>query len=365
MKAEFIPHKFYAKTASLIAECDAICTMYFQKNYTLTLRQLFYQLVTRNRIANTVKEYKNLGQLISDARYAGLIDWEHITDRVRVIQGNQHWAGPEDIIHSASETLTIDTWVGQKYRPEVWIEKDALIELARNVCEPLDIHYIAVKAYSSTSAMWDARKRFREYVRDGQTPLILHLGDHDYTGDDCSRHLKERMELLTEHPVELRRLALNRDQIDKYDLPPQPGKNADPRFRGYVAKHKTTHVWELDALMPDVIERIIEDGIRQVLDEDLRSGFVAEQAEGRKLIGQVSENWPEITDFLQVVSNGQRAGYEAWRYLQTPESILPDEHQTTKIGYSRFSPPAPVRTNRDAAIAEEMALAIMGIKGER
>jgi hypothetical protein len=189
---------------------------------------VFYQLVARNRIPNTDREYKNLGVNLTNGRYAGLIDWEHITDRVRVINGNNHWEGPEDIIHNASESLTIDTWVGQYYRPEVWIEKDALIELAANVCDPLDIPYVSVKAYASTSALWEARKRFREYIRDGQVPIILHLGDHDYTGDDCSRYLRDQMSLMVEHPVELRRLALNRDQIERYELPPQPGKGKDP-----------------------------------------------------------------------------------------------------------------------------------------
>ena len=64
----------------------------------------------------------------------------------------------------------------------MWIDKDALIELAANVCGPLDVPFIAVKAYNSKSALWEARKRFMEYIRDGQTPVILHLGDHAHRG---------------------------------------------------------------------------------------------------------------------------------------------------------------------------------------
>ena len=74
MKHCYIPKTFYKKTAELLAECDAVCTTYAKKGYTLTLRQLFYQLVATNRIENTVREYKNLGVVVTDGRYAGVLD---------------------------------------------------------------------------------------------------------------------------------------------------------------------------------------------------------------------------------------------------------------------------------------------------
>jgi hypothetical protein len=248
-KLEIIPKTFYAKTSELLREIDAICTTMYGEGYTLTLRQLYYQLVSRNRIPNTDKAYTNLGNVVRDGRYAGVLDWEHITDRVRVLQELQHWHDAEDRIVHAAETHRIDTWPEQNYRIEVWIEKDALIELAANVCHVFDVPYMSVKAYSSVSALWEARKRFREYARNGQAPLILHLGDHDCTGSDCSRFLQERMEQMTNTPdlgfhavVELRRLALNRKQIEKYELPPQPGKVKDPRFKGYLRDKGTSDV---------------------------------------------------------------------------------------------------------------------------
>lgn len=301
MKRCYIPKTFYKKTAELLAECDSLCTMYARKGYTLTLRQLFYQLVATNRIENTVREYKNLGVVVTDGRYAGVLDWEHITDRVRVIQQTPRWESVEDLLIATADQFNIDTWATQPYRPEVWIEKDALIELAKEACDAFDIPFVAVKAYNSASAMWEATKRFREYVRSGQRPLILHLGDHDYTGDDCSRFLQERMELMTGSPVELRRLALNIDQIEKYELPPQPGKHSDPRFKGYFAKHSTTDVWELDALAPDIIVKIIEDGIRSVLDPELRQVFVAEAAMGRNQLRKTAKNWEHVKQSISTM----------------------------------------------------------------
>jgi len=316
VKLAFVEINFRSKTLELLGEIDVICSEFYSDGYILTLRQVFYQLVTRNRIANTEREYKNLGATITNGRYAGVLDWEHIQDRVRIVQRMPHWENPANIIHAASRSYGIDTWAGQEYRAEVWIEKDALIEIAARPCERLDVPYIAVKAYSSTSAMWEARKRFREYIRNGQTPVILHLGDHDSTGADCSRHLEEKMQLLVGRPIELRRLALNRDQIGEYELPPQPGKTADPRFKGYVKKHGTSNTWELDALSPRVIETIIEDGIRDVLNEDRREEHIARQERERESLKQVSTHWNHVEDFAtKVMPNGRRDGYEAWRCL--------------------------------------------------
>src|SRR5689334_6430540 len=84
-------HTFYGKARKLVNECDRICNEYAEKGYALTLRQLFYQLVTRIKIANTVKEYEDLGRTVKDARYAGELDWDHIEDRVRVLQQLVHW----------------------------------------------------------------------------------------------------------------------------------------------------------------------------------------------------------------------------------------------------------------------------------
>ncbi|SRR5581483_4182003 len=88
--------------------------------------------------------------------------------------------------------------------------------------------------------------------------------------------------------------CLNRDQIERYELPPNPAKTKDPRFKGYVRKHGTTSSWELDALEPEVIEDIIEKGIRDVMDEDLRMSLIAKQEAERNRLKRISHHWPDV-----------------------------------------------------------------------
>ncbi len=82
MKEAFTTVNFQQKSLAQLAEINQIISAYQAQNLRLTLRQLYYQLVTRNAIPNTERSYKNLGKLVSQGRLAGYIDWSAIEDRL-------------------------------------------------------------------------------------------------------------------------------------------------------------------------------------------------------------------------------------------------------------------------------------------
>src|SRR5580765_5311404 len=170
--------KFTMPKVTLIQQANSIIGEYTAQGYELTLRQLYYQFVSRGLIANTQAEYKNLGTLISDARLAGLIDWEAIVDRTRNVRTLSHWNNPGDIVGAAADQFHLDRWADQPYRPEVWIEKDALVGIFERVCTDLDVPLFSCRGYTSQSEMWVAAQRLLGYQGCGQKPLILHFGDH-------------------------------------------------------------------------------------------------------------------------------------------------------------------------------------------
>lgn len=73
---EYVPKTFKPEKIDLIKKVNNIIGEYEIQGYSLTLRQVYYQLVARDVIPNNERSYKNLGVLINDARLAGLIDWE-------------------------------------------------------------------------------------------------------------------------------------------------------------------------------------------------------------------------------------------------------------------------------------------------
>lgn len=255
----------------LIEIADQIITEYGEHGLDLTLRQLYYQFVSRDIIPNKQKEYKRLGSIINDARLAGLLDWSAIVDRTRELRQNAHWAGPKQIIETCAKQFQIDKWAIQPNHVEVWIEKDALVGVIESICRKLDVPYFSCRGYTSQSEMWEASQRLeRHSSRDeAHKTVIIHLGDHDPSGKDMTRDIQDRMDLFTpDSNIEVRRIALNMNQVEEHRPPPNPAKLTDSRCRAYMARYGDES-WELDALDPRLLQKLISDTVLEYRDEEL------------------------------------------------------------------------------------------------
>lgn len=257
--------KFGPQKEAMIEAANQIIYEYQEQGFDLTLRQLYYQFVSRDLIPNTQKDYKTLGKVISEARLAGMIDWNTITDRTRNLERKPFWEHASHFMESVVPQFAVDKWKDQDTRVEVWIEKDALVGVIEPVCRAEDVAYFSCRGYTSQSEMWSASQRLIEYNDAGQKVVILHLGDHDPSGKDMTRDIEDRLVMFQVQEVEVIRIALNMDQIRKYDPPPNPAKITDPRAKEYIKKFGQTS-WELDALEPQVIAKLIQDNIAEYRD---------------------------------------------------------------------------------------------------
>jgi hypothetical protein len=294
---------FRTNTLELIHRCNQIIAEYQTAGFVLTLRQLYYQLVSRNIIANEQSEYKRVGSVINDARLAGLVDWNALEDRTRNVRSVSHWSSPDNIVDAVASQYRIDKWSTQLVRPEVWIEKDSLVGVIEGVCEELDVSYFSCRGYTSQSEMWGAAQRFRDYSNLGQRTRVIHLGDHDPSGQDMSRDIEDRINLFLSHDsfggpaIEFSRIALNMEQIEEYKPPPNPAKSTDTRFQAYADRFGDES-WELDALNPTVIADLIRDQIETVRDAEAWESKQKEEDEHRKLLSLVSNQWEAVAEFV-------------------------------------------------------------------
>lgn len=296
-------------TLVLISQANEILEHFTEKGYTLTLRQLYYQLVSRDLIPNTTKSYNILGTAISTGRERGLVDWDHLTDRLREIVEWQMYADVPSAMDEMKKHFRLDKWSTQTYRPEVWVEKDALSDIVRRACWRLQVPYLVCRGYGSASALWQAGRRMIEHRKNGQTPIIFHLGDHDPSGLQMTEDNHTRVNLFgspvdaEEKPYRARceviRLALNMDQIRQYDPPPNPAKETDSRWQSYYDTTGLTESWELDALEPSVIEQIIEDAVLEKRDHDAWEKITKQENEARQLLADCSNNWSDVAEFLK------------------------------------------------------------------
>jgi hypothetical protein len=271
----YVERTFHARARSVIAQANAICEEYTNQGLALTLRQLHYQFVARGLYENTAANYDRLGRIVSDARLAGELDWAYIVDRTRNLVALSHWDDPGQIIEAAAKQFRTDKWAEQPKRVEVWVEKNALAGVLDSVCPSEDVPYFATIGYNGQSEQWAAARRLGAYIADGQSVVILHLGDHDPQGIDMTRDIRERLALFIGKDIgyslldklEVKRIALTMDQVREHNPPPNFVKESSIT-RAYVEEFGP-ECWELDALEPAFIVDLIRSEIEACRDSDL------------------------------------------------------------------------------------------------
>jgi hypothetical protein len=326
----YTPKKFSATSHSMIGQANEILDIYAGQGFDLTLRQLYYQFVSRSLIRNEDSEYKRLGRIVNDARMAGLIDWDRIVDRTRRVKPLPSWRSPMDVIEQVARQYHEPLWDTQPHRVEVWIEKDALVGVIEGICEELDVPYLSCRGYTSQSEMWRASQRLGGYLGDGQKVTIIHLGDHDPSGIDMTRDIEERLyvfmaidlaraisqdeaddgeEYVPQEIVDrafaqvragftVNRIALTMEQITHYNPPPNPAKLTDSRGSGYVERFGYES-WELDALEPSVMADLIRGAVDDVLDHSAFDDAIAKQEESRAGLTVAAARWHDVVAFLE------------------------------------------------------------------
>lgn len=291
--------KYSLTPAETVAACIEICDEY---RGALTLRQLYYQLVSRGLETNHAKVYARLTGIIAKARLSGAFPLDSLEDRGREVRAAAHTFGASvygasDVVNAASMSVkraceawsTPDRWLGQPVHLSVFVEKDALSSVFQPVCERLGVCWAACKGYPSLSLVYSYALQVERFYSDWSErnlgsgklqPVILYFGDHDPDGIQIPRSLLKQVRLVMDRMREegrwneaalmeprLIRVALNPDQIEEHDPPPFAAKETSSRFARYVRETGYRDAWELDALPPDELERLIEGKVRAFWDE--------------------------------------------------------------------------------------------------
>jgi len=258
-----------AKAQQLIDQAYAILAA----DNPMTVRQVYYQLVARLVVPNCQASYDRVQRMLVDARNEGDIPMEWIEDRLRKGRGSLHGyvsrkhfvATLPDKIRQLTFTYYRDIWADQPHYIEVWVEKDALSGIFDRVLMTgdYDIGLNVCRGYTSLSAIAEAAQRLNR-ERD---PLILYFGDFDPSGEDMARDIPERLVQLGCY-ARLQKVALTREQIARYQLPPNFEKETDKRAPAFIQRYGPNSSVELDALSTAGLRGIITEAVESALNMD-------------------------------------------------------------------------------------------------
>lgn len=293
MKEAYIEAPRFHKSSLIMIEIiDSIVSEYQEQGYRLTVRQLYYQLVARDHIPNTVQSYDRTVALLTNARMAGLIDWDAIEDRTRGLVERNHWSSGGELLQTCANQYHEDLWSNQESRVFVIVEKEALAGVLEPVCKEWDIPLLPARGYPSATVLRELAKG--RIMRASQEIVVLHLGDHDPSGIDMGRDLEERLGLFSRHRVHIdfRRIALNMDQVEEQQPPPNPAKTTDSRYGEYRAQFGNSS-WELDALSPKYLHKLVETEVKGLIDFGLWNKKLEDVSEVQQRLQILADKFDE------------------------------------------------------------------------
>ncbi len=290
MKEQFTDKNFSAARTAMITTLNGIVENYQRQGYVLSLRQLYYQMVARDLIENSLQSYKRLGDLVSEARLAGLIDWAMIEDRGRETITPPMWDSPAQIVRAAASQFAIDRWKNQPNHVEIVVEKAALEGVLIPVCRERGVRFTANRGYSSQSALYEMGQRIGAMRRRHKNVFVLYLGDHDPSGIDMTRDVRERLEMFSRGSLDVQRLALNMEQVSLWNPPENPAKTTDSRYRQYIIQFGQSS-WELDAIEPAMLAQIVNEAIDALVDPLLYDDAVAQEQAMRDRLMEFAETY--------------------------------------------------------------------------
>lgn len=245
-------------TAELAAIGDAIVRI-TAADHPMTLRGLFYRLVSEGLIPKTENEYEKVGRYLLKLRRVGAVPYAWIADSTRWMRKARTYGSLEDALRHTAQTYRRALWNDQAAYVEIWCEKDTLAGLLSDETIAWDVPLMVVRGFSSETYLYEASENIAGFDK----PAYLYLlTDHDPSGLASARDVERKLRsFLPGFPCTVERVAVTEDQIARWDLPTRPTKTTDSRSKGFAGDSV-----ELDAIPPARLRALVRDCIERHID---------------------------------------------------------------------------------------------------
>jgi hypothetical protein len=254
---------------------------------SVTLRQLFYRLVSEQAIPNTTGAYKRLSTLTAEARRHGT--FPDLIDRGRQIHQYAYWPDIKAALETGFQEFRLDRTEGQDVSLYLGVEKAGMVVQLRSWFGDLGIPVLALGGYSSETYCKDVRG----HAWSGDRPaILLYAGDFDPSGEDIDRDFIERTRCWSK----VIRVALTAEQVAEYGLPINPGNDLDSRAGRFIARHGELMQVELDALDPDDLRQLYDDAIDRYWDESAYEVVLEREDRQRDAVGDLLDELDNLDD---------------------------------------------------------------------
>lgn len=240
----------------------------------VTVRQVFFRLVSRDAIPKTEAAYKDtVCRLLTETRLSGDLPFEWIVDNTRRMRKVLTFSSPDLALRRTAEVYRRSLWDNQDVYVEVWLEKDALSGVLLDVTDLWDVPLMVTRGYSSITFLHEAAQHMKQV---GKPVIIYYLGDYDPSGVDIPRVVEAGIRRFAPGiDLTLERVAVNESQIVQMNLDTRPTKPSDSRSKSFRGESV-----EVDAIRSPVLRDMAASCIERHIDKQaLEAVRAAEESE--------------------------------------------------------------------------------------
>jgi hypothetical protein len=254
------PIKRTRRSRAEIEALDAALVEIVDEFGPVTVRQVFYQAVNRGLVPKSeAKGYRVVQRRLVALRESWEIAHGSIVDGTRYVHGYRRYHELDEFTTYAAGLYRKDYWATSEVNVEVWLEKDALKGvLVPTVVSECGLGLHVTRGFASITYLQEAAD---DIERDERPTYVYVLTDFDPSGVSIAQKVEE--ELTARAPlsdITVKRLAVDREQIERWNLPTRPTKATDTRAAKFRRLHGTDSV-KLDAIPPDELRKLVKDAI--------------------------------------------------------------------------------------------------------
>jgi hypothetical protein len=231
-----------------------------QAQHPMTVRQVFYQLVSIGAIEKTEAEYKQtVVRLLTLMRRSRELPFGWIADNTRWMRKPRTYSSLEHMLALTAETYRRALWSDQDVYTEIWLEKDALAGVLYQETEHYDVPLMVTRGYSSLSYLYEAAEAIGAQAKPA---FLYYFGDFDPSGLDITRSVERGIrEFAPGADIYFERVAVTREQVETLNLPTRPTKKTDSRSKNFTGESV-----EVDAIPPTVLRGLVKECIEKHID---------------------------------------------------------------------------------------------------
>lgn len=256
-----------------------------EDDHPMTVRQVFYRLTVRSVVPKTENQYKNtVCRLLANMRRDEVVPYGWVADNTRWVRRAQTYDSMEEALRQTARTYRRSLWSEGDVYVEIWLEKEALAGVLVEETDRWDIPLYVTRGYPSLSYLHEAAETINDI---GKPTILYYFGDHDPSGVDISRNVREGIKEFVDRPelVTFKRVAVRREQIEAWNLPTRPTKRSDSRSKNFDGRSV-----EVDAIPPKALRGLVRECVeRHVNRRELEMLRNIEEQE-RATLSHIAEN---------------------------------------------------------------------------